>query len=406
MAKRKRLLFLNRSFYPDVEATGQFLTELCEELEKSFEIHVICGNPLFRKVKTRGFIHKTLHRRITIWRINNTALPKKIFFTRVINLLSYFFPCFFWAFMIKRMDCVIAETDPPLLASIAYIYSKVRRCPFVYYSQDIWPQVGIVNEGMTNPVITTILREINRFLYQKANRIVVLGRDMKQRLEEENSIPSKKIDIVENWADPNKLFPISREDNIFLQKHGLGDKFIVMYSGNIGLSQDIENIIYAAHALKDHKGILFVLIGEGAAKEKLRHLANSLGLPNVRFFPYQNREELINSLNAADIHLITLKKGMKGYIVPSKVYGILASGRPFIAAVDDNCEIDNIVKEFNCGLSIPPSNVEELKKAVLWAYFHEKDIQSMGERGRKALESFYTRKICTQKFEDILQNLI
>ncbi len=403
MGELKRLLFLNRSFYPDVEATGQFLFELCEELEKDFKVYVICGNPLYRKVKNKGrLIQKTSHRKITIWRINNTTLPKKFFPARVLNLVSYFIPCFFWTFLIKRMDCIVAETDPPLLASIAYVYSKIRRCRFIYYSQDIWPQVGIVNEGMTNPLITTIFKGINGFLYKKADRIIVLGRDMKKRLEEENFIASHKIGIVENWADPKKIYPIQRKDNRFLQKHGIENKFIVMYSGNIGLSQDLENIVYAAAALKEIKDILFVLIGEGASKEKLIHKAVSLGLPNVRFLPYQEKDMLKFSLNAAHIHLITLKKGMKGYIVPSKVYGILASGRPFIAAVDKDCEIDKIVQDFLCGRTVSPSNVEELKGAVLWAFHNKEKIEEMGENGRKALENFYSRKICTQKFKDIV----
>ncbi len=402
MAEQKRLLFLNRSFYPDVEATGQFLTELCEELEKDFKVYVICGNPLYRKVKNWRLIHKTSHRNITIWRVNNTTLPKRFFPARVINLISYFIPCFLWTFLIKRMDCIIAETDPPLLASIAYVYSKIHRCPFIYYSQDIWPQVGIVNEGMTNPLITTILKGINGFLYKKADRIIVLGRDMKKRLEEENFIPAQKIGIVENWADPKKIYPIQREDNRFLQKHALENRFIVMYSGNIGLSQDLKNIIHVADTLKKNKNILFVLIGEGASKEKLIQKAEALGLSNVKFLPYQKKEMLKFSLNAAHIHLITLKKGMKGYIVPSKVYGILASGRPFIAAVDKNSEIDRIVRDFHCGLTVSPSNVSALKEAVLWAFFNKEKIEEMGKNGRKALETFYSRKICTQKFKDIV----
>ncbi len=405
MAEQKRLLFLNRCFYPDVEATGQFLTELCEELENDFKIHVICGNPLYRKVKKRGLIHKTYHRNITIWRVNNTTLPKKFLLIRLINLISYFIPCFLWTFLIRKMDCVIAETDPPLLASIAYAYSKIRRCRFIYYSQDIWPQVGIVNKGMTNPLITTILKGINGFLYQKSDRIIVLGRDMKKRLEEEHHIPSHKIGIVENWADPSQIFPIRREGNIFLQKHALENKFVVMYSGNIGLSQELENIVHAADSLKEIKDILFVLIGEGASKEKLIDLTESLGLPNVKFLPYQEKKELNFSLNAAHIHLITLKEGLKGYMVPSKVYGVMASGRPFIAAVDKDCEIDKIVKEFHCGLTVSPSNVEELKSAVLRAFHNREDIEKMGENGRKALEHHYSRKICTRKFKDILQNV-
>lgn len=406
MSAQKSLLFLNRSFYPDVEATGQLLTELCQELENDFEIHVICGNPLYRKVTNRRLITKTRYGNITIWRINNTTLPKRYLLARFVNLFSYFFLCFIWTFFLKRLDYVIAETDPPLLASIAYVYSRIRHSGFIYYSQDIWPHVGIVNRRMTNPIITKILKAVNGFLYNKSNRIIVPGRDMKKRLEEEKLSPSHKIEVVENWADPSEIFPVKREENIFLKKHALENKFVVMYSGNIGLSQDLENIIYLADSLKRYKDILFVLIGEGASKEKLMKMSSSLDLKNVKFITFQEKKDLKFSLSAAHIHLILLKNGMKGIIVPSKVYGIMASGKPFIAAVDEESETDKIVREFHCGIVAQPSNVHELRKAVLWAFNNRERIRKMGERGRKALESHYSRKICTQKFKKIIENTI
>lgn len=404
MLVSKRLLFLNRSFYPDVEATGQLLTELCEELQNDFEIHVICGNPLYRRVKTRGLIHRTSYKKITIWRINNTTLPKRFFFTRFINLFSYFILCFIWIFFLKKMDCVISETDPPLLALNAYVYSRLRSCPFIYYAQDIWPEVGIINKRMIHPVLTKILGAGNRFLYRQATQIIVPGRDMKQRLEKEKHLSPDKIEVVENWADPSHIFPLSQEENTFVKKHALENKFVVMYSGNIGLSQDLENIILLAEAFKTRRDILFVLIGEGALKERLVNMAASKELENIRFLSYQEKKDLKYSLNAAHIHLVPLKNGMKGIIVPSKVYGIMASGKPFIAAVDEDSEIDTMVKEFQCGIAVKPSSVEELKKAVLWAFNNKNKIQEMGENGRKTLIGYYTRKICSQKFKKAVEN--
>jgi len=402
----KRLVFLNRSFFPDVEATGQLLTELCEELADYFDVHVICGKPLYRKVENRKLIDRILYKKITIWRINNTTFPKKCLIGRLINLFSYFILCTIWTFFLKKASCIIAETDPPLLAVIAYVYSRIHHSSFIYYSQDIWPEVGIVNRGMTNPVITRILRVANKFLYRKATRIVVPGRAMKRWLEEKHLISSHKIEVVENWADPNQIFPIKNKDNILIKSNYLDNKFVIMYSGNIGLSQDLENIVFLAEALKDIKDIIFLLIGEGAIKEKLMKMTASLGLKNIKFLPYQEKKHLRFSLNAAHIHLIPLKKGMKGIIVPSKVYGIMASGRPFIAAVDEGSEIDRIIKKFNCGLAVRPSDLEGLKKAVLWAFKNRDKIEEMGKNGRKALESHYSRKICTQKFKRIVEEII
>lgn len=406
MALSKRLLFLNRSFYPDVEATGQLLTELCGELAKDFEIHILCGNPLYRKVKRRGLVHKTSYNHVTVWRVNNTTFSKKHFFPRLINLFSYYILCFIWVFFLKKIDCVIAETDPPLLASIAYVYSRIRGCPFIYYSQDIWPQVGIATGRFSYPLLVKILKKINGFLYSQAHQIVIPGRDMKERLEEEHHIPSLKIAVVENWADPSEIYPINRDDNPFIPKNSLHDKFVVMYSGNIGFSQDLESVMHAADSLKDLDDILFLLIGEGALKDRLTDTAASLGLRNIKFLSYQEKKDLKYSLSAAHIHLVPLKKGMKGYIVPSKVYGIMASGRPFIAAADKGSEIDQMVEEFRCGIRIRPSNVKELKEAILWAYRNEDELETMGERGRKAMEDRYTIKTCAQKFKKRIENVI
>jgi len=175
-----------------------------------------------------------------------------------------------------------------------------------------------------------------------------------------------------------------------------------MYSGNMGLSQDLENTIKAADLLKEKKDILFVLIGEGAYKERLIDLSDFLGLKNVKFLTYQNKQDLKFTLGAAHIHLIPMIKGLGGIIVPSKVYGVMAAGRPYIAALDKESEVYKITEEFNCGISINPSNVEELKNGILWAYNHQPEIEDMGRNGRRALEKYYSREICTQKFKQVI----
>ena len=406
MPDQKRLLFMNRSFYPDVEATGQLLTQLCEDLADDYDIQVICGNPLHPKVKTRRPIAKSKQGKITVWRVNSTTFPKKHFWARFLNLLSYFLGCLFWALCLKKTDITIAETDPPLLAAVAYLRSLFRRSLFVYYSQDIWPEAGIVNERLTNPVVTKMMRAANRFLYKKAARVIVPGGDMKDRLAEDYTLSLDRIAVVENWSDPDEVFPIKREENGFLRAQGLEENFVVMYSGNIGLSQDLENVIEVADELRGLEEIVFVLAGEGALKESLVSTASSQNLKNIRFLPYQEKGRLKYSLNAAHIHLIPLKRGMKGIIVPSKVYGIMAASKPFIAAVDEGSEIDRVAKAFGCGLVVSPSDVEALKKAVLWAFHNQEQIDRMGRLGREAFEKHYTRTLCTHKFGTIIEDLI
>jgi len=164
-------------------------------------------------------------------------------------------------------------------------------------------------------------------------------------------------------------------------------------------------VIHAAELLKEEEDILFVLIGEGASKKGLVDLSASLGLKNIKFLTYQDKENLKFTLNAAHIHLVTLKKGMGGIIVPSKVYGIMAAGKPYIAALDKESEVQKITEEFHCGINVKPSNAQELKKAVLWAYRHQPEIEKMGQKGRQALRKYYSRNICTQKFKQAIHKI-
>jgi len=405
MTDKKSILFLNRSFYPDVESTGQLLTELCEELAYDFDVHVVCGNPLFREVKNKGWVTRSDYKNITIWRVNNTRFSKKHLLLRLFNLSSYFILCFFKVLGFKKVSCVISETDPPLLGIIAFLYSFLRGVPFVYYVQDLFPDVGIVNRNLTHPLFIFLLKRANKFLYDRAQRIIVPGRDMKKRLGKENHVPLSKIKVVENWADHREIYPVKQEQNDFFQENFSQDKFVVMYSGNMGLSQDLENVIDAADLLKENRDILFVFIGEGACKKRLTNLSLSRGLKNVRFLTYQDKKSLKFTLGAARIHLVPMKKGMGGIIVPSKVYGIMAAGKPYIAALDKQSEVHRITKEFYCGIHVPPSDVRALKNAVVWAYRHQPEIEKMGERGRRALEKYYSREICTQKFKNIIHKI-
>ncbi|MBD3413420.1 MAG: glycosyltransferase [Candidatus Aminicenantes bacterium] len=404
MKTKPALLFLNRSFYPDVESTGQLLTELCEDLAQDSDVHVVCGNPLYRTVKTRRMISRSSYKNITIWRVNNFTLSKKHLWSRLINLASYFALCFFKVMGFQKVSCVISETDPPLLGLIALAYSRLRRVPFVYYVQDLWPNVGIVNQKLTNPLVIKVLKRANQFLYLRARSIVVPGRDMKIRLSRENQVPLSKIHVVPNWADPVQIKPVAMEENPFFKRHFKG-KFVVMYSGNIGLSQDMENILYAADQLKDKEEILFVLIGEGASKKRVVDLSCSLGLTNVKFFTYQDKKDLKFTLGAAHIHLVTMNRGMGGIIVPSKIYGIMAAAKPYIAALDQQSEVHRLTQEFNCGISTEPSDVKGLRASVMWAYTHQTEIQEMGKRGRRALEQHYSRDLCTQKFQNVIHQI-
>lgn len=399
------ILFFNRSFYPDTEATGQFLTELCEGLtDFGHSITVVCGKSYHvDSDKKAHLVQKELYKSINILRALGTTFPKRNLFFRLLNLGTYFLNAFFAGFMMKkRPDIVIALTDPPLLGLHGIFFSFWYRAKFVYYCKDVYPDVGMITGRIRHPIYIFILQIANILSFRLANKIICIGIDMKKKIESKG-IVGDKIEVVNDWADPDELYPVPYSENPFVIKHGLLDKFIVMYSGNLGLTQRLDKVIHVAEHFKDNGKIQFLFIGEGAEKESLQNLVQKKGLDKtVRFLPYQPKEELKYSLSAASLHLITFEKGLSGVIVPSKVYGILACGQPFLASIDKESEIYSIAHKYNCGLTVEPGEYKELVTAINWAITNTDKLIEMGKNGRNAAVNFFNRKIATAKYNSII----
>ena len=398
------ILFFNRSFYPDTEATGQYLTELCEDLAKlGHKVTVICGRSYHVSNSEKGFlIRRETYKAINILRAPGTTFPKKNLFLRLINLGTYFLSAFFAGFLINdKPDVVIALTDPPLLGLHGICFSIWHRAKFIYYCKDVYPDVGMITGRLRHPVYIFILKIANMLSFRLANRVICIGEDMKKRIEEKG-ISGKKIKIVHDWANSKELFPVPPHENPFIAKYNLKNKFVVMYSGNIGLTQGLDRIIDIAKYFKNNEDLKFLLIGEGADKENLQKSAVQKRLTNVEFLPYQPKDELRYSLNAANVHLITSMKGLAGVMVPSKVYGILACSKPFIGWVDEDSEISTIARKFNCGIIASPGNVERMINLIEWAIENTDKLNEIGKNGRKAIEQFFDRGISTSKFNDNL----
>ena len=353
------ILFFNRSFYPDIEATGQFLTELCEDLaELGHEITVVSGKSYHVSSKNKFFLK-------------------------------------------EKPDVIVAQTDPPVLGLLGIFFSKWYKAKFVYYCKDIYPDVGIITGKLRNPLLNWLLKSINDVSYSCATRIVCIGEDMKKRIIEKG-VEGNKISVIHDWANTKELNPVPDRENLFKTKFRLPEQFTVMYSGNLGLTQDLEKVIEVAKHFKDQKELRFIFIGEGANKTNLQNLATKYNLVKVHFLPYQPKEELKYSLSAADIHLITFQKGLAGVMVPSKVYGILACGKPFIGWIDEESEVYNIAHRFNCGLTVPPGDINKMVETLNWAINHRDKLQEMGESARKAAEEFFDRKISITKFNKLI----
>lgn len=400
-----RLLFFNRSFHPDIEATGQLLTELCQDLSRDHEVVVIAG----RGYNTARFgswlpVRREQLNKIRVLRAYNPRLNKKQFLGRAVNLLSYYCFGFLAGSFASRPDVVVVETDPPVLGLVGMFYARLYHAKFVFYIQDLYPDVGVALGKLRNPWLIKLLEVCTQWTLRSADRIVVLGEDMAARVKAKGCRHGSRIRVIPNWVDTTKVRPLTRL-NPFRQRHQLEGKFVVMFSGNLGLSQDLERVITIAANLANHGRIQFVFIGEGAAKAGLMNQAVALQLANVRFLPYEPKERLSESLSAADVHLVTLKREVAGLIVPSKVYGIMAAGRPFIAAVEEHTHIAEVIQQHACGIRVDPESTEQLRAAILRVAGNPDVLEQMGQRGREAAVRCFDRQVSVGKFRALLAEI-
>jgi glycosyltransferase involved in cell wall biosynthesis len=278
---------------------------------------------------------------------------------------------------------VVALTDPPIIGLSAL--TMARRCGarFVFLCQDVFPEVASLLEDFQSRAVSNALARVNRFLVRHADAIIAVGDTMKQRLVDGKGADPRKISVIHNWADCAALVP-GPKDNAFARAHGLRDAFVVMHAGNIGLSQHLDVLLHAADELRAYDDIRFVMVGDGSRRAALEQLARTRALSNVVFLPYQPREEMPRSYASADVFVVSLKAGLAGYIVPSKLYGILAAGRPYVAAVEDACEVAAITRQYDCGFVVPPGDVTALASRILDVYRDRSLATRLGERARVA----------------------
>jgi glycosyltransferase involved in cell wall biosynthesis len=380
-----RVLFLNRSYWPDVEATGHLLGELCSDLARVHRVTVIAGRPNFWD---RPLPAREVHDGVEIIRVANWRFKKGSFAGRALGLLSYLVLAASAAMGRPRPDVIVVETDPPVLGLLGAVLKRWHRCPLVYYLQDLYPEVGLILKQIRPGPLTWVLRAATQVGLRAADRVVVLGEDMRGRVLARGTDPAK-IDIVPNWADTDQMRPLPPDEGL-RRELGAAGRFVVMYAGNLGLSQSLDQTLVAADRLRAEP-VLFVLIGDGASKPRLQAFAAERGLTNVRFLPYHPKDRMSAFFSVADVHLVTLQRGLAGCIVPSKLYGILASGGAYIAAVDADSEVIRITERARCGLRVEPDDADALVGAIRWCMAHRAELRAMGANGRRLTETELSR---------------
>jgi len=393
---------MNRSYWPDAEATGQLLTELCEELATET---VICGqpnsNPESVSFERRGV---EIRNGVSICRVGHTQFNKSSTIGRCINLISFLLLASIAAFRVPRPELVITQTDPFLLPLTGKLLKRFRGSKLLVYLQDIYPDIAIAVGKIHEGWLTRLLRHALHSCYRVSDRVVVLSRDMRDLLVEQG-LPGEKVSQLTNWVDTNQIYPI-KDGNEFRARENLNDKFVVMHSGNMGMSQRLEDVLAAAELLKDRDDIIFLMVGGGARMDELKSIASNKHLHNVRFLPYQPKHELATSLSAADLHLVSSDDDAIRCLMPSKIYGILASGTPMVAIVRSDSELADIVKQEGLGECVIPRDPQAICRAVMAMDSDRAELEFMGVRARKLAERRFDRLTCTAQFAAVVTEIL
>jgi glycosyltransferase involved in cell wall biosynthesis len=369
------------------------------------DVTVIAGqpndNPDGVQFRRRGI---EIRRGVTLRRVGHTRFSKRSLAGRIVNYLTFLF-CAFWASLLgKRPDVAVVQTDPPLLCLIGWYLQRVRGAKLVVCLQDVHPDIAIAIGKLRGGRLLRALRRLMFHVYRGADRIVVPSRDMRRSVIA-SGVDPRRVQCLPNWIDTALVRPI-KCNNAFRRQQDLAGRFVVMYSGNLGLCQCLEDVIAAAACLRDRKDILFLLVGGGALKTRLQRQAADLQLSNVRFLPYQPKLALAESLSAADVHLVPLDPRVASLLMPSKFYGVLASGTPLVAIAPDGCELAELTRKQGVGVVARPGEPQALAEILRELAGNARELSAKGRLARRLAVARYDRKRITSRFARMLSEVI
>ncbi|MFT3858139.1 MAG: glycosyltransferase family 4 protein [Aquabacterium sp.] len=388
-----KFVFINRYFYPDLSATSQLLTDLAVALAAAgHDVHVV----------TSRLLHDDLDRRlpsveqisgVNVHRVWTSRFGRARLAGRAVDYLTFYASaggCLLR--LLKRGDVLVIKTDPPLIGLIATPCARVKGAKVVNWVQDLFPEVAQqLGLKVTSGVVGRWLLAWRNACLRRADMNVVLGERMADRLSACGVAP-ERLRIIHNWANGDAIMPLGRRENFLRERWQLGDAFVVGYSGNLGRAHEFDALLSAATLLRDRSDIVFLIIGDGHARAALASAVSSRGLTQVRFQPYQPREMLPYSLTLFDAHLVSLRPELEGLIVPSKLYGALAAGRPVVFMGDPDGEAARVVRQCDCGVTVAPGDGQALARTILSWCDDRQRLASLGEHAREAFVQRFSRQ--------------
>jgi glycosyltransferase involved in cell wall biosynthesis len=394
-----RLLIINQYYWPGVEATANLLTELAEDFAADFDVTVVTGDLHGHA----GLPRREVRNGVLIIRVPSLAYEHSRLSRRALNYVSFLATALVRGLSDRRPDIVICMTDPPVVGDVALLVARRFRVPLLVISEDVFPEVAVELKRLESPLLVGALRRLVRLYLSRTDRVVAIGETMRERLIDKG-VPAERIEVIPNWVDTQAITPRPR-DNDWAREQELVGKFVVMHSGNVGHAQGLETLVLASTFLRDLDDLEIVIAGFGARHASIAALAERVEA-RIRFLPYQPRELLPETLSSADVHFVGLAPRLAGYVVPSRLYGVLAVARPVIVAADASSEIVRAVTEVGCGVVVPPARPELLAAAIRDLHGRREELDELGRKGRRYVEAEADRGVAHARYRAVVGELL
>lgn len=405
------VLILNQTFHPDVAATAQHMWDLARHLEsRGHHVTAVTSRAVYGTNKQFDLAYERIGN-IEIHRVRQTAFGKVHTLGRMCDFLSYYVSALAKMRTLPRPDVVLALTSPPMIALLGVIQkhwrsaTEGRPVALVNHVMDLYPDaaeaMGVLRESSP---FTRLMRRLTRLTFDHCDALIALGHDMRDRIASVYG-DGRRVEIVHPWADKDEVTPQPRLPNPLRDQLGIGDVFTAVYSGNLGQAHDVQTLIGAIDRTRDDPSIRWCFTGGGKGMERLKAWAGEHNPPNLTFLPYQPREALNDLLNLADVHLVSQLPAFTGIVVPSKLFGILASGRPTVFVGPQDAEVARILKDSDSGRIVAPGDADALVTAVRSLRDDAAERTRLGANARTALCDTYDRAISCEKIHRLLQSV-
>lgn len=400
-----KVSIITQFYPPDYAATGQLIEELAYQLsQQQIEIQILTGQPAYGKEKQEIAPPRENKKPIAVRRSLTSRFWPQRFRGRAINGLLF---CFRSGLRLLkpsyRGEVLLLTTEPPYLLMVGYFAKLILKMPYVCLLYDLYPDVAVSLDVISEKHwLTRFWNWLNGKIWRQAQGIIVLSSTMKDRIVAKYPETADKITVIHSWSDPNQIAPKPKADNPFAIKHNLVEPFTVLYSGNMGRCHDMETLMGTAWELKDEP-IQFVFIGGGAKYQDCYDtLINQWQLKNCLFLPFQPKKDLPNSLTACDLSLVTISEGMEGLVAPSKLYGILASGRAVAAICEKHSYLCQLLADAGCGQTFVNGDSQGLANYIRFLAAHPEQVETMGQAGRRYLQTHFTPEVIAKEYAKVL----